>query len=85
MTVVEVACERAPQPGEHDVPLAVRLQVTPLLLESFCTVALTTNELAPAFRVLNLFVIVTISAELTVKVSESDLLVFATEVAVSVG
>ena len=59
MTVVEVPCERAPQPGEHDVPLAVRLQVTPLLLESFCTVAVNTMAAVPAWTEVTLFVIAT--------------------------
>lgn len=35
VTLLEVAWESDPQTGEHGVPFAVRLQVTPLLLESF--------------------------------------------------
>jgi len=76
---------RLPQAGEQAVPFAVSVQVTPLFVESFCTVAFTTKGLAPVFTELNLFVIVTIMAGVTVKTSESDLFVLATDVAVSVG
>lgn len=48
VTLVEVAADRAPQVGEQLEPLAVRLQVTPLLLESFCTVALNEIAVVPA-------------------------------------
>jgi hypothetical protein len=65
--------------------LVVSAQLTPLLVESFCTVALMTNALAPAFTEPNLFVMLTTRAGAMVNVSASDLLVFATDVAVSVG
>jgi hypothetical protein len=85
VTLVLVLPDNVPHAGEQALPLAVRLQLTPLFVESFCTVAFTTNGSVPEFTVLTLFVIVTASAGLTVKASVPDLLVFATEVAVSVG
>ena len=83
--LVVVAPDSVPQPGEQALPLAVSVQVTPLLLESFCTVALTTKGLLPVLTVLKLLLMVTLSAGVIVKLSESDLLLLATEVAVSVG
>jgi hypothetical protein len=80
-----VAPERVPQAGVQAAPLAVSVQLTPLLVESFCTVALTTNALAPVFADVNLFVMLTTRAGVMENVSESDLFVFATDVAVSVG
>ena len=68
---------------EHAVPLSA--QVTPLFVASFCTVALMTKALAPAFTELNLLVMLTTRADVMVNVSASDLFVFATDVAVSVG
>jgi hypothetical protein len=82
---VIVTPERVPQTGVQAAPLAVSAQLTPLSLESFCTIALTTNALAPVFTDRNLFVMLTTSAGVRVNVSESDLFVFATDVAVSVG
>lgn len=83
--LVVVLPDKLPHAGAQALPLAVRVQLTPLLVESFCTVAFTTNGSLPGFTVLTLFVIVTVSAAVTVNVSVSDLFVFATEVAVSVG
>ena len=77
--------DKVPHAGEQALPLAVRVQLTPLFVESFCTVAFSTNGSLPEFTVLTLFVIVTLSAAVTVNVSVSVLLVLATEVAVSVG
>lgn len=85
MTLELVTPVRLPQAGAHAVPLAVRFQLTPLFVESFCTVALKTNALAPVFTELTLFVMVTVSAAVIMNVSESDLFVLATEVAVNVG
>jgi hypothetical protein len=59
VTAEEVASDSVPQVGEHAVPLAVRFQVTPLLLESFCTVALNEIAAVPACRVVTLLVIET--------------------------
>jgi hypothetical protein len=59
VTDEEVASDSVPQLGEHAVPLAVRFQVTPLLLESFCTVALNEIAAVPAWRVVTLLVIET--------------------------
>jgi hypothetical protein len=67
----------------HAAPVSA--QVTPLLVASFCTVALTTNAVAPVFADANLFVMLTVRAAVMVNVSASDLSVFATDVAVSVG
>ena len=79
--VLEGATE--PQPGEHAVPPCVRLQVTPLLAGSFCTVAVS-----------GCFVFTTTLActgeteidngGVTVTVSVADLLGSATAVAVTV-
>jgi hypothetical protein len=85
VTLVVVLPDRVPQAGEQVLPLAVRLQLTPLLVESFCTVALSTNGSLPGFMVVTLLVIVTDTAAVTVNASVSVLAVFATEVAVSVG
>jgi hypothetical protein len=43
-----------------------------------------TNALAPVFTEVNFFVMLTIRAGVTVNVSEFDLFIFATDVAVSV-
>ena len=67
----------------HAVPASA--QVTPLLVASFCTVTLTTNALAPVFTDTNLLVMLTMRAAVMVNVSASDLFVFATDVAISVG
>ena len=67
----------------HAVPVSA--QVTPLWVASFCTVALTTNALAPVFTDANLLVMLTVRAAVMINVSASDLFVFATDVAVSVG
>jgi len=67
----------------HAVPVSAH--VTPLLVASFCTVALTTNALAPVFTDANLLVMLTVRAAVMINVSASDLFVFATDVAVSVG
>lgn len=85
MTLAFVAPDRVPQAEVHAAPLTVSAQVTPLLDGSFCTVALMTNALAPVFTELNLFVMLTTRAGVMVNVSESDLFVFVTDVAVSVG
>jgi hypothetical protein len=76
---------RLPHAIEQLAPLTVSVQLTPPLVGSFCTIALTTNALAPVFTDANLFVMLTTSAGVMVNVSESDLFVFATDVAVSVG
>ena len=49
MTLEVVMPLRLPQAGEQAVPFAVSVQFTPLFVESFCTVAFTTKELAPVF------------------------------------
>ncbi len=67
VTLVVVAPERVPHWGEQAAPAAVNVQLTPLLVESFCTVALTTNALVPVLTEANLFVIVTTIAGLIVK------------------
>ena len=86
VTLVAVAPERLPQAGEQEAPPAVSVQVTPLLVESFCTAALTTIPLAPVVTDVNLFEMVTATAaELIVNESESDLFVWSTDVAVIVG
>ena len=86
MTLDVVIPARLPHvDGAHAAPVMVSVQVTPLLVESFCTVAFTTKGLAPVFTEANLFVIVTVRAAVIVNASESDLFVLATEVAVSVG
>jgi hypothetical protein len=63
VTLVAVAPERLPQVGEHEAPLAVSVQVTPLFVESFCTAALTTIPLAPVVTDVNLFEMLTATAE----------------------
>jgi len=85
VTLVAVTPVRVPHAGVQAVPFVVSVQLTPLFVESFCTVALTTNGLAPVFTELNLFVMATVSAAVIVNASESDLLVLAKDVAVSVG
>ena len=84
VTVVAVAPERVPHAGMQSAPLTESDQSTPLFVESFCTVAVTTKGLAVVFTVENLFVMITARAAEIVKLSESDLLLFATDVAVSV-
>ena len=85
MTLVVVLPDKVPHVGEQALPLAVSVQLTPLLDESFCTVAFTTKGSLPEFTLLTLFVIVTANAAVTVKESVSDLAVLATDVAVIVG
>lgn len=80
-----VAPDRLPQPGEHAAPLAISFQLTPLLVESFCTVAFTTKGLVPAFTEVKEFVMVIAMAAVMVNVSKADLLLLATEVAVIAG
>lgn len=58
-TEVEVTCDSVPQEGEQATPFAVSDQVTPLLVESFCTVAVNVLALVPAWTDVTLFVIVT--------------------------
>jgi hypothetical protein len=57
---VTVAEDKVPQAGEQATPFAVRLQVTPLLLESFCTAAVNETLAAPAWTEVILFVIETV-------------------------
>lgn len=85
MTLAVVLPDKLPHAGEQALPFAVSAQLTPLFVESFATVAFNTNGSLPAFTVLTLLVIVTLTAGLTVNVSVAVLLVLATEVAVSVG
>ncbi len=71
-----------PQPGEQGVPACVRVQVTPLLLTSFATMAIN----CPAVLTTTLAEVgetETVIAR-TVAVAAPDLDVSATEVAVSV-
>ena len=85
MTLEGVIPVRLPHLGEQVLPFAISVQVTPLLVGSFCTVAFTTNALAPVFTEANLFVMLTTRAGVIVNVSESNLFVLATDVALRVG
>jgi len=72
-----------PHPGEHGVPLCVSVQLTPLLLGSFVTVAVNccvpvTPTLAVAGET------DTPAAAVTVTVAVADLVVSATDVATTV-
>src|SRR5438552_10859377 len=78
-----VAGAMVPQPGEHNVPLCVSVQFTPLLLGSFATVAV------------NCCVVFTLTlavggetdspiAGVTVRVAVADFVVSATDVAITV-
>lgn len=59
MTLLEVTALSEPQVGEQALPPMTRAQVTPELLESFCTVAFKVTEVAPAAMVVILFVMAT--------------------------
>lgn len=75
-----------PQAGEHAVPLAVNVQVTPVLGGSFCTVALNWAEKyfpVPAASPVTLFLMVTTLAG-TMMATEANFEGFVTEVAVTV-
>ena len=85
MTLVAVAPVSVPHPAVQAAPFVVSFQATPLFVASFCTVAFTTKGLAPVFTELNLFVMATARAAVIVKASESDLFVFAIDVALSIG
>ena len=77
---------RVPQAGWQFVLLAVRVQVTPAPDGSFWTLAKKATVLLPAGIALILLVIDTaIAGVMTLKVSESDLDVLCTDVAVNVG
>ena len=71
--------------GEQELPPAVRVQVTPLLEESFCTVALSVTADDPAVMVEIGFVMLTeiAGAGVTVIFSVAEAEVSATEVAVT--
>jgi hypothetical protein len=60
VTAVVVAEDKVPQAGEQATPFAVRLQVTPLFVESFCTVAMNVRPAVPACMEVILFVIETV-------------------------
>ena len=72
-----------PQPGEHGVPLCVRVQLTPLLLGSFvtvavnCCVAFTLTFAVPGETD-------TPTAAMTVTVAVAETVVLATDVATTV-
>jgi hypothetical protein len=72
-----------PQPGEHGVPLCVSVQLTPLLLGSFvtvavnCCVAFTLTFAAPGETD-------TPTAAMTVTVAVAETIVLATDVAITV-
>jgi hypothetical protein len=72
--------------GEQELPPAVSVQVTPLLEESFCTVALSVTADDPAVMVEIGFVMLTeiAGAGVTVIFSVAEAEVSATEVAVTV-
>ena len=59
VTLVAVAPLIAPHPGEQAAPPAVKVQVTPAFVASFCTDALNVTAVAPAVIVVILFAIVT--------------------------
>src|SRR6266705_3671254 len=59
ITLVAVVALSVPQPGEHAAPPAVSAQVTPELVESFCTLAFKVRAAVPAAIVVILFVILT--------------------------
>ena len=71
--------------GEQELPPAVSVQVTPLLEESFCTVALSVTADDPAVMVEIGFVMLTeiAGAGVTVIFSVAEAEVSATEVAVT--
>lgn len=73
-----------PHPGEHGVPLAINVHVTPALLGSFCTDALNCAEKllsAPAASSVTLLWMITTVAG-TVTTIEVNLETCATDVAV---
>ena len=83
-----VALLSEPQVGEQALPPAVRVQETPLLEESFCTVAFTVTAAAPAAMVVMGFVIVTemvATVPVMVKGSLAVAEVSATDAALIVG
>lgn len=82
------ANESVPQAGEHVMPLAVRVQLTPELMGSFCIVALNwalkrEEPRVPAENSVTLFWMVTTVAGTTMAMAD-DFEGCATEVAVSV-
>ena len=73
-----------PQAGEHEVPFWVRVQVTPPLLGSLATVAVNCCVALSATLAVVGATDTEIGGRVTVTVAEADLVLSATEVAVTV-